>query len=345
MVKCIMQSGKPFIDFSQHWAYQKCPWYWREIYVDQIRKYWPEKQKEDALTLGTLVHAGLEHLRTKGTVDITEAVIVKARPTPECLATARSLVSGYHQTFPNEEHTKYYCEEPLRFPLHYAMDGLAKIDSYFHVDEPTRVTGGLEGADLWLTPGWWIHEYKTKDVSRNLAWWMLDWSVNMQASYQIMALQEKIQEPVQGILVNVLEKPKPYIPKRTCKGCKDSYELRDWVPTGEGFSCPGCANVQKLDTSDKSRVPRQARFFRFLVQRDEKQLTMALQDMKIVAGEMLHQLMPLDERDMPELARTTKACVDGVYGPCEFHEPHCIAGQRAEGYNGFVKVEAFGYIK
>lgn len=332
-----------FIDFSQHNAWMKCPWYWYEQYIAQVKKSYPTVQRDDALALGLLVHAGLETLKTHGTPSIPEAAIIEATPTPECLGSARMLVNGYQQAYPAETFTKYYCEEPLRFPLLPEMDGLAKIDSYFRVDEPTRIADGLEG-EFWLQPGWWIHEYKTKDGSAKIGNWVAQWRVNMQASFQVMALQAHLQEPVQGILINVLEKPKAYIPKRTCKGCKEPHELRNWVPTGEGYSCPGCGNVQKLDISDKSTTPRVARYYRHMVTRSEMDLAYAHRDIIGVAMEMLKLHQPEAKLDTnPNLTRTTRNCVDSIWGQCVYFDPH-TANRVATGWPDFISVDALGYI-
>lgn len=336
-----LEVGKPFIDYSQYSNWLKCEWQWYERYVRQLVKKRPEAPKADVLTLGSLVHASLEHLRKTGTPGITDEIVTRFGPSAECLAWAHKLMGGYCQTYPNEQFTQYYCEEPLKFDIgSQHIEGLAKIDSYFHIDELTPMQSGL-GDMFHLTPGWWIKEYKTKGAGRDKGNYLLNWRVNKQADFQMLALQEKIDEPVQGMLVDVLEKPQEYTPKRTCKGeCRGQYELRDWQPQGAEYRCPVCGHVQPLDTSDRSKKERIPAYYRIPVTRSQQQLDASKVHIRKVAMRMLE----LRQAENPVCDPATDQCVHDFFGECEYFVPHAEGYAAPEG-RGFVKIDAIRYVK
>lgn len=327
---------KPFIDYSQFDNFNACEYKWLERYLNQTIKAPRGGQHDDARTLGSLVHAALQNWRTLGNHRLTEDQVAQYDPTPECLMDANTLALGYIQTYPQEEFTKYYCEEPLKFDLLPEMDGLAKIDSYFNIAEVLTVQSGL-GTTLSLEPGWWVHEYKTKSATKDVGKYLGSWRMNMQAIFQMLALQQVTGETPKGVLVNVLEKPQEYKPKRSCKGCKESVELRDWQPTGEGYRCPRCGNVQDVDTSDKSKTPRAPKFYRIMVQRNLAELARGRADIEIVAKRML----AMRAGELP--LRRTNSCVDQIWGDCEYFLPHSEL-LPATGYSGFVRREALEYV-
>lgn len=332
-----------YLDYSQFDSFMKCEWYWWDSYRMQFRKAPKEGQSDDARTLGSLVHAGLQHFRETGTPAILAGSVAEFGPTPEALATATQLVHGYVATYPNEHFTKYYCEEPLRFPLlPGVLDGLAKIDSYFNIAEPVTLESGL-GDQFVLDPGWWIHEYKTKAASKDIGKYLGSWRMNMQACFQILAAQQITGEMPRGVLVNVLEKAPEYTPIRTCKACKERVELRDWQPTGSGYQCPQCQNVQDIDTSDKTKKERVPRYYRIMVQRSLDELERARVDMIQVAERMLHMDVQYAATGDPAAVRRTSSCVDQVWGNCDYFLPHSM-GQSAAGFDGFVSVDALHYV-
>ncbi len=308
----------------------------------QYRKAPKEGQNADARTIGSLAHAGLENYRKNGVPTIPAVAVDEFMPTPEAMAEATGLVQAYCATYPAEQFTKYYCEEPLRFALHKHMDGLAKIDSYFNIAEPVTLESGL-GDQFVLDPGWWIHEYKTKDASKDIGKYLGSWRMNMQACFQLLALQGVTGEMPRGVLVNVLEKAPKYVPTRVCKGCRERVELRDWQPTGNGYRCPSCSNVQEVDTSDKSKAPRVPKFYRIMVQRNLDELDRARTDMLLVAEEMMAMDRRYAATGDPSGLRQTNRCVDQIWGNCDYFAPHS-AGRSAAGYDGFVPVDALHYV-
>lgn len=336
---------KNFCDFSQYSTFQRCQWLWYERYIRQTVKERPA-QRDDPLTLGGCVHAGLEHLSRYGLVEIPQAAIIELSPTAECAQWARALVQGYAQTYPEEQFQLQTCEAPLRFPAHYAMDGLAKIDKYFYVDAPTAVPSGL-GADLWLNPGWWIYEYKTKDASRNTGNWIEQWKVCKQADFQILALQAHLSEPVQGVLVNVLEKPKLYVPKHKCKECQETSERSDWLPVEELWVCPKCGNRQPLTFAKRSDALPQPTYYRILVQRSSAALERSWNEIVQVA-DLMHRLAKPEVAPAVPLMSTETHCVHSIFGRCEYFSPHS-EGREAAGWQSgdekFVQIDAYAYVK
>ncbi len=334
---------KDFLDYSQYdLLVNKCELAWWERYRSEYQKAPKPGQKSDARTLGSLVHAGLDSYRKLGTPTIPISVCEMYDPTPECFIEAQALVNGYVMAYPQEQFTKYYCEEPLRFELHPKMQGLAKIDSYFNIGEMLQVEDGL-GGQYALEPGWWIHEYKTKAASKDVGKYMGSWRMNMQANFQIMALHNLIGEMPKGVLVNVLEKAPEYTPIRTCKSCKERVELRDWRPTGDGYACPDCGNIQELDTSDKSKKPRVPKFYRIMVQRTLAELGRSRIDMYNVVERILDMEASFAMTGDPAAIRRTNSCIDQIWGECEFFAPHSQLLMASQ-YSGYVPIESLAYI-
>lgn len=261
-------------------------------------------------------------------MEIPLQVQEEVTPTRECLSLAEELVFGYAQRYPAEAWPLIRCEEPVQFPLlepdHYRacgkcgyfedflkvrpssccprcggictvgnngvdeLIGLAKIDSYFYVPEPTIVESGIAGITYTLSQGWWIHEYKTKSPFISMPLYMQGWEMNLQASYQLTALAHKIGEPIQGVLVNVLEKPRRHIPQRKCRPCNENFEFATWVPTGTGlYQCPACGSAQKLTPLKEAPVQIPPAFYRIAVTRSQRELDAAKREMIQVGQRMI----------------------------------------------------------
>jgi hypothetical protein len=374
------------LDYSAHRAWNYCPANWFELYCHRRRKAWPKAQRDDALALGSLVHEGLRRWQEDRVVEIPGEVIEEVTPTQDLVVQALELVSGYAQRYPEENWELVKCEEPLRFPLtdngwfcpthgknynqnrkhgdqcvecfkffHYQepLEGLAKIDAYFYVPEPTTIESGQEGLTFTLSPGWWIHEYKTKSPQVGLGQFMQGWEMGMQANYQILALQFQINQreylpigdpselKVQGILVNVLEKPKRYIPKRKCKTCQESYEFSLWIPTGEGtWCCPVCGSRQELQKLKENPSVTPPAYYRIVVTRTPEQLAQARGEMIVVGQRMIM----MQTNGLHAEPWTRDNCVDQRWGrACQFFSPH-LTGQSTLENPGFIQVEDYRKI-
>lgn len=319
------------IDYSSFKAWSTCPALWYEKYINKREPRWPTRLRDDALCLGTLVHAGLEVWQKAHIVQIPEPVVEEVTPSKETLDLAYELIFGYTQHYPEERWPLILCEEPLLFQLEKRVDygrapyvdGLAKIDAHFRVDEPYIVESGQEGIQFTLSEGRWIHEYKTKSPDIPLGLYIQKWEMNMQASFQILALQSLLDsqgqgETVQGVLVNILEKPKKYIPKRKCKGCEEYYEYSTWIPTGDGrFSCPVCGNKQELIRLKDNPTTRPPSYYRIVVTRTKAQLDRAKAEM-IQVGERMTRM---SERGLESEVWQTENCIQ-FKRPCSYFGQH-----------------------
>ena len=311
-----------FVDYSQYRTWSKCPWAWYWRYVRGWAKKF-EGQRKDAMCIGSLVHDGLENWGKNGIPRITDECMAENNPTPEALSAARDLVEEYVRLYPNEDWEIHRFEEPLRFPIpDCPKEGLAKIDAYFYNPTQRIIESGLPGYTLALAPGWWIREYKTKDAGLSRANWNQNWEVNMQAAFQMMALRNKINEPVQGVLVSVLEKPRLYVPKRKCKGCGEQFEMGLYLSTGTGeHACPSCGTKQKLSAYEP-KVKLTPQFYRVVAVRNEEQLRQAEREILAVADSMA--VMEPSNGDgityRGHTPPTRENCVHPIYGQCEFYK-------------------------
>jgi hypothetical protein len=342
-----------FLDASQYFSWMTCPWKWAERYINRVQKSFPAgAQRDDNLAVGSLVHAGLETWYNTGVPEIPQQIISELGPTPDALDLCKALVWGFARQYPVELWTLQMCEEPLRRPLVPAepeqllspasqpISLLAKIDSYFLTESQISINSGVTGEDLSLAPGYWIQEFKTKAAGIDRGKWMKTWVVNMQASFQILCLRHKLEGlefPVQGVLVSVLEKPKPYIPKRKCQGCGETNPLGMWrelpVPPGmlnkkgkpytppNWFGCPDCSSTQTLKPYEPKSL-KSPNYFRFAITRTEEELEVAL----LRAGYVAKQMREVREgRLRPSLLANTPECAKSFgygNGTCEFFRNH-----------------------
>jgi len=338
-----------FFDYSQYSTWFKCPWKWYERYVARRQKRWPAGPRSDALCIGSLVHAGLQIWQQSHRVEIPRDLISELRPTPETLTICQLMVHGYTHAYPAERWPLVRCEQPLRFPLvpreegckcrneeeaywfcqtnfpydcpsgRPGIDGLAKIDAYFQVPEQTTIESGIPGYECSLSPGWWVHEYKTKADSIDISRFIQRWAVNKQADFQSLALAHHTGEPVQGILINVIEKPRVYIPKRKCQSCSKLWELPAWLPASDGNSrCPECHTEQRLGRGNTSPTISNPSYYRFAVQRTPQQLETSHRQFQQIALAM----QQVRASGMHSVSPNTENCVDTRWGACEYFDNH-----------------------
>lgn len=332
------------IDYSQYKTWNFCKWAWYEKYVLKRQKRWPEGMRDDALAVGSLVHAGLENWYGHQDSTISDKVVGKINPTPEALRLCQGLVQGYIQNYPREFWDVIRTEQPIRFSLIDGKAGLAKIDMYFYLPERTRVESGVPGYEITLNAGWWIYEYKTKSQATKFAEYMRSWQTNMQADFQMLALKDRlskigwldkyphlVKEPqvVNGLLINIIEKPNTYIAKRKCPECDMYYVFSAWTPKGEKFACP-MGHVKALKPLEM-QAPIVGNYYRLMVERTQEQLAYSKNIISSVAKEMTD--MEQDAEGMRDFVNWTGAayspnrekCMDlgARYAQeCEFFKAH-----------------------
>jgi hypothetical protein len=310
-----------FLDYSQLTCWLKCPWQWYERYVNRRVPRPSGYQRDDAMTIGTLVHNGLEHWYKDKSPVIDQETITEATPTPDALALAQQLVVEYTRQYPTEPWELVNVEEPILADI---LGGetllMAKVDAYFKVDNTMELVSSSEGHTISVTPGYWVQEYKTKSDSISRANYMAMWEVNRQASFQSLALAHKLGVEVQGVIVNVIEKPRPYIPKRKCKSCGQYYELASYLPVGPGeYSCMVCGTVQKLKPYEP-KSEKHGEFFRMKVTRSKDQLDQHREEFGMVALDM--KQMREVGLDHQYFVPNTNNCVDMRWGTCEYYRNH-----------------------
>jgi hypothetical protein len=315
-----------FIDYSQYKNWCKCPWAWYNRYVAGYQKIRPGQQR-DAMTLGSLVHNGLHNHHEKGVPVISEATIESCQPTPDCLDSANLLVQEYVRLYPNEEFEIQGFEEPLVWELPCSGDlhGLAKVDAYFYNPTQCEIETGLPDQIMSLEPGWWLREYKTKDASIDRAKWNAGWTANMQANFQMLALAHKIGEPVKGVIVSVLEKPRVYIPKRKCKGCGEQIEMALYLTAPDGqSSCPMCGTIQMLKEYEP-KVRAIPQFYRTRAIRTPEELVCSEYEIVKIAKAMDQ----MRERGQEMSSPNRESCVHTIFGLCEFYNT-CVNHEEME---------------
>lgn len=348
------------IDYSAYNAWCKCPAYWWEKYINKRQRRWPKALRNDALCLGGLVHAGLEVWQESHVVDIPVKAQDEYTPDRETFLLAQELVYGYARRYPQEIWSLGKCEEPVTWPLitspaGNAFDdlvGLAKIDYYFYCPEPTVVDTGMPGQQMLLTPGFWIREYKTKGPYIKIGLYMQSWDMNMQATFQMLALRQKLDKdpatrgaPIGGVLVNVLEKPKRYVPKRKCKNCKELQEFATYIPTSTGeYACPMCGVKQTLTAlkNDTPTIPPE--YYQFLVTRNTDELRRG-QDQIIKVGQ---EMLAMQKGGLYSHAWNQNSCVDFKWNEtCAYFSHHKNATDTKEDiefmdvpeYRGLVEIQ------
>ena len=335
------------IDYSAHDAFAFCPASWYEKYINKRRKRWPPGQRRDALALGSLVHEGLRMWQQEHTIEIPSEVVEEVTPDRETYALAQELVLGYARSYPSELWPLVMCEEPLTWQIRDehctscqgdgygehdivpAIYGLAKLDAYFYVPEPTEIESGQPGLTFTLSKGWWAQEYKTKSPRIALGLYMQAWETNLQASYQCLALNAELkrvfdasegEHVVQGVLVNVLEKPNRYIPKRKCNACQEMYEYSTWLPTGTGeYACPVCGTRRKIEPLRANVPEAPPNYFRIVVTRTAEDLA---RDSEII-HQVAEQMLAMRSGGLTSAPWTKRNCVSLEYRrACDYYNPH-----------------------
>ena len=331
------------VDYTQLSAWEKCPWGWFERYGRGLRKPKdPTKQSESAMTIGSLTHQAIERYHRSRVAEPSAELMGELNPTYPARMMVKELVVEYLQhCLPMlRDWERTLVEKPLLAKLEDELVLLAKVDTVLFVKEQTTLADGLA-----IEPGVWLEEYKTKDQQLDRANWMKRWVMDLQGSCQTLAARENF-EGVQGVLVTVLEKPRRTKPMRTCKGCGEKFDFYLWFPADEGgYKCPMCGHGQKLDPP-KTEGQQPPTSFRLVVQRTEDQLRMAKREIIRRAREMrgcMERWEASNQGDQPILPPNFGACVDPIWGACEFLEAHSQLVDPAT--LGWVKTDTKRYME
>ena len=329
------------IDYSSYRIFNECPWLWYEKYVNKRMVARPEGQRHDALTLGSMVHSGIENWYKYGKPEINPTVIDLLNPTPDCFGEANTLIQEYVRRYPQEVWEPGVFEKPLSLAVNDSTKLVAKIDGSFKILEDIGIPGGIDQEGIYLQAGIYGLEHKTKDAEIPKGLYMKAWQTNLQASFQLLVLKEHF-ENVRGVLVNVLEKPRPYVPKRKCKGCSELQELSLYrVGTGGQYICPTCGHQQELSKSSGPRVERQYDCWRFLVERTEDQLDTHFREIhntsiemwSMIRGGMKECNPNRDQCVVPFKRKTCEFFEQHLYGIDTMTDPHFVEAEDYVGEN------------
>lgn len=271
------------IDYSQYSTFWRCQELWRLKYLEGWAAA-PTGQRDDPLAYGTLYHDGMEHWYRDGQIRLSPDLVEEIGPTKRCLDQVMGMLSAYAQTYPSDPWTVERIEAPLQRPLPLEQWSLvAKVDQVFRLDEPMTIDTG-DGASATLTPGVWSLEHKTKSPNIDPASWKEQWTTNTQASFQLLALRAHY-ENVQGLLVNVCERPRQHIPWKLCKGCRKRIEIDLWKPKAAGhWLCPLCG--YEMEFTPKAIPEPTFNLFRMVVRRSADRLAHDLQQIEATADMM-----------------------------------------------------------
>lgn len=309
-----------YLDYSAKKTFEFCPWAWFEKYVNHRQARRGEGQRSDALTLGSLVHDGLYHWYRHHDLAIDSSVVDKLNPTPECLAEAYKLLDAYVRHYPSDPWTPMLFETPLSFSLFNWCKIVAKIDGVIEIGGQMQIPGGLNEEGIELEPGIYALEHKTKSADIDRGMYMKSWQTNLQADFQMLVLQNNAPiGPIRGVIVNVLEKPRPYVPKRVCKNCKTLLEMATYVATANGHMCPLCGYEQELSVGKGPRVERNYDCWRFLVTRTTPRLEQAKSEISQVAWQM-KGMIDVDRRTVSP--NRDNCCIPRLRKTCEYFTPH-----------------------
>jgi len=329
-----------FIDYSQYAAYQQCPWKWYERYVRGLELPPYDGRSNSSRTIGSLFHEGIAAYYRTGTPDISQSVIDAHNAAPEAVVTARLCLERWLREYATEAaFVTTHIEEPIRADLPTfagSIPILAKIDTYGEVPPDTYIySGDSLNERLYLQPGYWIIEHKTKSAEQRRDIYSKSWQTNKQADFQILALQYHLQAPVQGLIVNVVEKPRNSPPRRKCKGCGTYCDYSSYLPDSASpgkYCCPLCGHTQSL-TPLGVAVNYSPETYRLIVTRAPEVLRASISSI----DQVFDRMCILEDRGWPSpwISPTYSSCVHPFYGPCDYFEPHSVNVSATEG-NPFV---------
>lgn len=295
------------IDFTQFTAFQQCPWHWYERYVAQLGAPQPEAQQDDPITIGSLVHAGIERLLRTGQPAIPDDV-PNVKPSPEALLQAREMLHAYCQAFPAD--MQKWKVRVLEHPI--GHDIIAKVDALVEVEDTVQLQDGLDG-ELTITAGLWVLEHKTTSERTPPAAFLRRWLMDMQADFQLIAVQDHFGRSANGVIINVVSRPAPRAATRTCRKCgaATACVAIDWARP----ACSACGAPQRWNPPAPSHPPT---VWRFTVTRTPERLLQARAWIRKVADVMEEMRKSGRSAAIPNL----RSCVDTWWRACPYLNLH-----------------------
>lgn len=342
------------IDNTQYSAFMRCEMFWYEKYINKVRAIWPEgAQRDDALAIGIAVHEALENGYRNNLWAVSNQTLNDLNLTSEALLEVRSMSEAYRLQYPSGpvEFEWHGLESPLDRVLADNITMTAKVDGWFKVQEPTTVSGGI--GDIYLAPGYYTFETKTKRPGYDRGLYIAEWQAAMQASFQLLTMKANAEQlginpdEVRGVLVNVIERPKIYEPKRTCQNCDKLIELKSYLPQGIGYRCPICDHYNVFKGKPQPARVDPPFMYRFIVERSEDQLQYHMQLIKMVAKKMLGMSDGDTEFTLIPPTENHTQCVNMAWRKkCEYYAPHNhIVPSSALDWDGFEIFNPTAYLE
>lgn len=334
------------IDNTQYSSFTRCPLYWVEQYVNCVRK--PFKgQRDDALAIGVAVHDALYHGYKSGSFTVNPKVMEELNLTHEASMEVRSMVEAYRSAYPSGpvELPWTGLEDPLEYQYNNQITLVAKLDGHCHVKEPIEIEGG--NGTIYLEPGVYAFETKTKRPGYDRGLYIAEWQAAMQASFQTITLRANAArfgftpDDVKGVIVNVIERPNVYEPRRTCLGCDKMFQVRLYGQDGKQYRCPGCGYLNTFRGPMGTARVDPPYMWRFAVYRSPERLATDLQTIAQVADAMMAARIS----DSPVAHRTN--CVNVQWRKrCDFYEPHnAVFPVKAIEWAGYEKFNPTAYLE
>lgn len=268
----------PVLDNSQYSAWWKCPTYWFTVYIAGVQKAW-EGQRNDPLCIGSLFHNGMENWYGNKKIKLDQDVLDDNTPDKESYDLVMNLLTNYVTKYPYEPWEIESIEQAYRIPLISDWEAVAKVDKVAIVSKPTEIESGIDGQPIIVPPGRYALEHKTKSGWGSRAMYINGWRRRKQVDFQ------QLCAGVNGVIINIAEKPAVRQPTRKCQGCKNTFEFRAWLPIKDRrYQCSSCGHEQELKPVEiKQKDPE---FFRIFQARRPDQLEASLEEFKDVATQM-----------------------------------------------------------
>lgn len=327
------------LDNTQYTAFSKCPLYWYEKYVNKVHRP-VEGQRQDALAIGIHVHNALENGYRRNSFRVDEATSVEYPLTPEAALEVRTMIEYYRQQYPGGpiELPWTGLETPLEYVYSDDLTLVAKVDGYSTNDKPINIPDGM-GDSIHLEPGVYGFETKTKAPYLDRGLYMKEWGAAMQGSFQLLCLKKQVDNTrIRGIIINVIERPKIYTPRKTCKGCNELLPLYTYTIEPNGvYRCNSCNHSNKFPGPFPEPRVDPPFTWRFLIERSEERLLIDLETIKTVAKLMNSNIIHTHRHE----------CVS-TYNKrtCEYYEPHNAASPvMAIDFDGFKIFNPTKYLE
>ena len=297
------------LDNSQHYTWFKCPVLWYTTVIAGIQRK-RVGQRNDPLCIGSLYHNGMENWYRDRKIGVDQSCIDENTPDKDTLDLVYNLLTFYAQKFPSDPWETESIEGVYQIPLIDGWNALAKIDKVAVVTTPTTIDTGVDGTTIEIPAGRYSLEHKTRGTGLSRASYIRSWRRRKQVDFQMLCGK------VDGVIVNVAEKPSARQPTRKCQGCKSTFEFREWLPIKDNtYSCHSCGHEQELKPLTKEQLaPKEPEFFRIYQTRTKEQLEQSFKEFQLIATRMQAAI-----DDPSTLESNTLNCIDERWGyDCDF---------------------------